>query len=70
MLRGMTIDHPERMSGSWEVKGEDAIYGLHIQLTTKAPAPGDSGNGDHSLNPCVGLTEREHLFAVGDFYNL
>jgi hypothetical protein len=41
MLRGMTIDHPERMSGSWEVKGEGAIYGLHIQLTTKvdgAPA--------------------------------
>jgi hypothetical protein len=40
-LRGMTIDHPERMSGSWEVKGEDAIYGLHIELTTKvdgAPA--------------------------------
>jgi hypothetical protein len=23
------------MSGSWEVKGRDAIYGLHIQLTTK-----------------------------------
>jgi hypothetical protein len=41
MLRAMTIDHPERMSGSWEVKGEDAIYGLHIQLTAKvdgAPA--------------------------------
>jgi hypothetical protein len=40
-LRGTTIDHPERMSGSWEVKGEYAIYGLHIQLTTKvdgAPA--------------------------------
>jgi len=35
MLRGTTVDHPERMSGSWEVKGEDAIYGLHIQLTTK-----------------------------------
>jgi hypothetical protein len=43
MLSGMTIDHPERMSGFWEleVKGDDAIYGLHIQLTTKvhgAPA--------------------------------
>ena len=40
-LRGTTIDHPERMSGSWEVRGEYAIYGLHIQLTTKvdgAPA--------------------------------
>ena len=40
-LRGMTIDHPETMSGSWEVNGEDAVYGLHIELTTKvdgAPA--------------------------------
>ena len=24
-----------RMSGSWEVKGDHAIYGLHIQLTTR-----------------------------------
>lgn len=34
-MRGSAIDHPERMSGSWEVKGDHAIYGLHIQLTTK-----------------------------------
>ncbi|WP_213807921.1 hypothetical protein [Granulicella sp. dw_53] len=34
-MRGFVIDHPERLSGSWEVKGDHAIYGLHIQLTTK-----------------------------------
>jgi len=32
---GFVIDHPERLSGSWEVKGDHAIYGLHIQLTTR-----------------------------------
>ena len=35
MLRGTTVDHPERMSGSWEVKGDHAVYGLHIQVTTR-----------------------------------
>lgn len=34
-MRGVVIDHPERVSGSWEVKGDHAIYGLHIQLTTR-----------------------------------
>src|SRR5216683_3856998 len=34
-MRGFVIDHPERLSGSWEVKGDRAIYGLHIQLTTR-----------------------------------
>ena len=34
-MRGSVIDHPERVSGSWEVKGDHAIYGLHIQLTTR-----------------------------------
>src|SRR3984893_15560590 len=34
-MRGFVIDHPERLSGSWEVKGDHAIYGLHIQLTTR-----------------------------------
>ena len=34
-MRGLVIDHPERVSGSWEVKGDHAIYGLHIQLTTR-----------------------------------
>jgi hypothetical protein len=34
-MRGFVIDHPERMSGSWEVKGDHAIYGLHIELTTR-----------------------------------
>jgi hypothetical protein len=33
--RGLVIDHPERLSGSWEVKGDHAIYGLHIQLATR-----------------------------------
>jgi hypothetical protein len=33
-MRGVVIDHPERLSGSWEVKGDHAIYGLHIELTT------------------------------------
>jgi hypothetical protein len=33
--RGLVIDHPERLSGSWEVTGDHAIYGLHIQLTTR-----------------------------------
>jgi hypothetical protein len=32
-MRGFVIDHP--LSGSWEVKGDHAIYGLHIQLTTR-----------------------------------
>jgi hypothetical protein len=34
-MRGLVIDHPERLSGSWEVKGDHAIYGLHIKLTTR-----------------------------------
>jgi hypothetical protein len=34
-MRGFVIDHPERLSGSWEVKGDHAIYGLHIQVTTR-----------------------------------
>jgi hypothetical protein len=34
-MRGLVIDHPERVSGSWEVKGDHSIYGLHIQLTTR-----------------------------------
>jgi hypothetical protein len=34
-MRGLVIDHPEMMSGSWEVKGDHAIYGLHIELTTR-----------------------------------
>jgi hypothetical protein len=39
-MRGLVIDHPEMMSGSWEVKGDHAIYGLHIELTTRvAGAP-------------------------------
>jgi hypothetical protein len=39
-MRGLVIDHPERVSGSWEVKGDHATYGLHIQLTTRvAGAP-------------------------------
>jgi hypothetical protein len=34
-MRGSVIDQPERVSGSWEVKGDHAIYGLHIELTTR-----------------------------------
>jgi hypothetical protein len=34
-MHGLVIDHPERVSGSWEVKGDHAIYGLHIELTTR-----------------------------------
>jgi len=34
-MRGIVIDHPERLSGSWEVKGDHAVYGLHIQVTTR-----------------------------------
>lgn len=34
-MRGLVIDHPERLSGSWEVKGDRAVYGLHIQLATR-----------------------------------
>jgi len=34
-MRGLVMDHPERLSGSWEVKGDRAIYGLHIRLTTR-----------------------------------
>jgi hypothetical protein len=34
-MRGFVIDHPERVSGSWEVKGDHAIYGLHIQLASR-----------------------------------
>jgi hypothetical protein len=34
-MRGFVIDHPERVSGSWEVRGDHAIYGLHIQLITR-----------------------------------
>lgn len=34
-MRGFVIAHPERLSGSWEAKGDHAIYGLNIQLTTR-----------------------------------
>ena len=34
-MRGGVIDHPESLSGSWEAKGDHAVYGLHIQLRTK-----------------------------------
>ena len=34
-MRGYVIDHPEKLSGSWEVKGDHAIYGLHIEVTTR-----------------------------------
>ena len=35
VFRGTGIDNPELLSGSWEVQGDDSMYGLHIQLTTK-----------------------------------
>ena len=31
-MRDFVIDHPERMSGSWEVKGDHTTYGLHIEI--------------------------------------
>ena len=34
-MRGSVIDHPESLSGSWEVKGDHAVYGLHIEVTTR-----------------------------------
>jgi hypothetical protein len=34
-MRGFVIDDPERLSGSWEIKGDHAIYGLHIELMTR-----------------------------------
>jgi hypothetical protein len=34
-MRGMTIDHAEKLSGSWEAQGDHTVYGLHIQLTTR-----------------------------------
>jgi hypothetical protein len=34
-MRGIAIDHPEKLSGSWEAQGDHAVYGLHIQLTTR-----------------------------------
>jgi hypothetical protein len=33
-IRGQQIDHPERMSGSWETSDGGSVYGLHIQLTS------------------------------------
>ena len=34
-MRGFAIDDPERLSGSWDVKGNHVVYGLHIQVTTR-----------------------------------
>jgi hypothetical protein len=34
-MRGIVIHHTEGLSGSWEVKGDHAVYGLHIQVTTR-----------------------------------
>jgi len=34
-MRGSVMDHPERLSGSWEVKGDHAVYGLRIQVNTR-----------------------------------
>ena len=32
----LVVRHPEQLSGSWEIQGENAVYGLQIQLTTRA----------------------------------
>lgn len=34
-LRGSVIEHPEDLSGAWEVGGDHTTYGLQIVLTTK-----------------------------------
>lgn len=34
-LRGSVIEHPEEISGAWEVKADHTIYGLQIALSTK-----------------------------------
>ncbi len=34
-MRGFVIDHPEMLSGSWEIKSDHAVYGLDIQITTR-----------------------------------
>ncbi len=41
LLHNTIIEHPENLSGAWEVQGKDSVYGLQIHLTTRvngAPA--------------------------------